>query len=152
MSRSRGRTRRYSPYRSSRYSTARRRSPVRRTTVRRTTSRRTRALPRSGPEALVAAANDVVANAHPAEVELAAGNGPPELVERTRSKLAKQAMDLIGQHKTTLAALGGAGAGVGALLGGQYLYKHKPSFKWPTWGRGQSVETAESATPRTPKF
>ena len=75
------------------------------------------------------AANDVVANAHPEDVELAAGNGPPHLVEKVRAKLAKHALATAGGS-----FVAGAIAGAGA----KPLYnRFSPTVKgWATTGLG----------------
>lgn len=71
---------------------------------------------------LVAAANEVVANADPRDVEHAAGNGSPYQVEAAREKLGKKALAL--------------SAGSFALgLGGGYAGRHYQDKLWDT-GKG----------------
>lgn len=60
--------------------------------------------------ALVDAANEVVANATPAEVEIAAGNGTPAQVSAVRTKLANKAITKAGALRAAKTFLPYAGA------------------------------------------
>ena len=79
--------------------------------------------------ALVHAANEVVANADPVDVERAAGNGTRAQVEGARSKLAARALDFAKRY----------GPAAGGLAAGYFAHKYQPSV---TGWLGSQVPTA----------
>ena len=82
---------------------------------------RSRGRPAVSKRALVATANDVVANADPVDVERAAGNGTPTQVAASRSKLASRVVKAL-PYAGALGLAGAAGIG-GTLLAQKYGHK-----------------------------
>lgn len=103
-----------------------RRRTSRRTSRRRASRRHSRRRHVKSSPALVAAANHVVANADPVDVERAAGNGTPAQVEQSRMKLANRAKKLI-KSPTARGFAGGVGAaGLAGLGYAGYKYATSP--------------------------
>lgn len=79
---------------------------------------------------LVAAANEVVANADPRDVEHAAGNGTPYQVEAAREKLGKKAL---------LLSAGSFATGLGAGYAGRHYQDGIMKTGSNLWGKARGL-------------
>ena len=94
---------------------------------------------------LTGAAHHVVANAHPKDVEHAAGHGTPYQVASARQKLGMRASRLAHGALTGGKYLGAAALGAGALVGTQYLTHSK-------WGKTKAAQLKSYYTTPQPSW